>query len=282
MVERKPGEIANPGSALGEAIGALMESALHQLLRPIAESMGCIYISTGPVDPRTGKTKKLLLTDKDGNQYDVDSVIINNRFQPLLLVEAKYIRYKKHNRDKASWVCTAHTKLRQRFATVRKSIVILMGNWSTPSKRLLRSFEVEVFEIPFEEIKTVLAKYGLVFSWEEKDRAQAMASWLRYNELTEEQKSAISKELLAGIENDLRTSLRTALDESVPRSIASVSLTIRSNWGETFIYHFDNLEQALAFMNAFDEERDMDATGADYLLDKLRGGDVSDHLHELG
>jgi hypothetical protein len=83
------------------------------------------YITTGPVNPRTGKGARLILTDSNGNEYNVDSVIINNRFQPLVLVESKYIRYKKHNRDKASWICTAHTKLRQRYATVRKSIAVL-------------------------------------------------------------------------------------------------------------------------------------------------------------
>jgi hypothetical protein len=31
------GDVANPGSALGEAIGALLEQELHRILRPLAE-----------------------------------------------------------------------------------------------------------------------------------------------------------------------------------------------------------------------------------------------------
>lgn len=129
-------DIANPGSALGEAIGALLEEEIHRILKPLAEASNCVYVSTGT--SRIGKSAKLILEDSDGNGYNVDSVIINHRFQPLVLIESKYIRYKKHNRDKASWICTAHTKLRERYGTVRKSIAVLMESWSKPSKRLLK------------------------------------------------------------------------------------------------------------------------------------------------
>jgi hypothetical protein len=168
-------EVANPGSALGEAIGALLEDEIHRILRPLAEASNCVYISTG-ISNASGRATKLILEDSDGNGYNVDSVIINHRFQPLVLIESKYIRYKKHNRDKASWVCTAHTKLRERYSTVRKSIAILMGSWSKPSKRLLQSFEVELFEVTFDDICNVLAEFGINYRWAEKDRAQAEAS----------------------------------------------------------------------------------------------------------
>ena len=267
-----PDDIANPGSALGEAIGNLMESAIHELLRPVAEENGCIYISTGPLDARTQKRRKLLLTDSDGNSYELDAVIINRRFQPLVLFESKYIRYKKHNRDKASWICTAHTRLRQRYTTVRKSIAVLMGSWSQPSKRLLRSFEVELFEIPFQAISQVLLRHGIDFTWGEKDRQKASAGWRRYSALTSQQKTAMASELLSGIADELQEALATALDESVPRHVVAVAVVIRSSLGETFTYRFADLRQALEFMREFDEGRDMDTEGAEDLLDKLGDG----------
>ncbi|GBC97915.1 hypothetical protein HRbin17_00410 [bacterium HR17] len=39
-------EVANPGSALSEAIGSLLEAEIHRLLRPIAEQYGAIYVTT--------------------------------------------------------------------------------------------------------------------------------------------------------------------------------------------------------------------------------------------
>ncbi len=263
--------IANPGSALGEAIGALLEQEIHRILRPLAEDRGYIYITAGPTHAKTGRGTKLILTDSDGNAYNIDSVITNNRLQPLILIESKYIRYKKHNRDKASWICTAHTKLRQRYGTVRKSIAVLMGSWSQPSKRLLRSFEVELFEVSFDDICNILARHGIEYRWAEKDRAQAAESWQRFTRLSANERDQIAKELIAGIENDLRHSLGVALDESLPRRVHSVTIVVRSNRGETYSYTFPNLGQALTFLQAYDEQRDMETSGAPALFVESKG-----------
>lgn len=257
-------DIANPGSALGEAIGALLEEEIHRILKPLAEESNCVYVSTGT--NHVGKSAKLILEDSDGNGYNVDSVVINHRFQPLVLIESKYIRYKKHNRDKASWVCTAHTKLRERYGTVRKSIAILMGSWSKPSKRLLQSFEVELFEITFDEICDVLSEYGINYRWAEKDRAQAEASWQKFNALSTEQRQRIGQKLIAGIRDALRASLQSALDESVPRKIKSVKAIIRSNRGETKSFVFNDVQSAVAFLQSANEEQLLDMTDSPSVL----------------
>ncbi|MCX7840406.1 MAG: hypothetical protein N2559_13285 [Anaerolineae bacterium] len=261
-------DIANPGSALGEAIGALLEEEIHRILKPLAEASNCVYVSTGT--SHTGKSTKLILEDSDGNGYNVDSVIINHRFQPLVLIESKYIRYKKHNRDKASWVCTAHTKLRERYGTVRKSIAILMGSWSRPSKRLLHSFEVELFEITFDDICNVLAEFGINYRWAEKDRAQAEASWQKFNALSAAQRQQIGRKLIAGIRDALRASLQSALDESVPRKIKLVKAIIRSNRGETKSFVFDDVQSAVTFLQSASEERLLDMTDSPTVLKASR------------
>lgn len=264
MAEQK--SVASPGSALGEAVGALLEREVHRILKPLAEEKGCIYVTTGPKNPRTDKTAKLILADDAGNEYNIDSVIINRRFQPLVLIESKYIRYKKHNRDKASWIYAAHTKLRQRYVTVRKSIAVLMGSWSKPSKQFLQSAEVELFEITLEQISEALAKYGIDYMWEEKDRQKALSGWRSFTLLSLEDQAKIARELLAQIESQLRRSLREALDESIPRKVNSVTVIVRSNRGETFTYLFADLREAVEFMKAFDERREMDTSNAPGLL----------------
>jgi len=263
-------DVANPGSALGEAIGALLEEEIHRILKPLAEASNSVYVTTGPNDPRTGKPTKLILEDGDGNEYNIDSVIINNRFQPLVLVESKYIRYTKHNRDKASWVCTAHTKLRERYGTVRKSIAILMGSWSQPSKRLLQSFEVELFEVTFDEICSVLAEFGINYRWAEKDRAQAEASWKKFVTLSSAQRKQIGQKLITGIQKALRLSLQTALDESTPRKIKSVKVVVRSNRGETRSFSFNDLKSAIAFLNSSSVDQMIDVSDSPALLRESR------------
>lgn len=93
--------IQNPGSALGEAIGAQMELALNEYLAEVVGKYSCRLISKGQQNPKTKKTTKLLLYDGFGTVYNIDAVVANESMQPLILIEYKYIRYKKHNRDKA-------------------------------------------------------------------------------------------------------------------------------------------------------------------------------------
>jgi hypothetical protein len=76
----------------------------------------------------------------------------------------------------------------------------------------------------------------------------------------------LAKRLISTVEGELRKSLQTALDESIPRELDSVTLVIRSNYGETYRRSFHALDQAINFMRSFDEERDMDNSGAPSLL----------------
>lgn len=205
MAEFDP--VANPGSTLGEAVGALVEQHLKRLLRPIAEENGCVFITAGAADPKTGKQKKLLLKDRSGNEYQIDCVITNERMQPLVLIESKYIRYTKHNRDKGSWVCTAHYSLRRTFPTIRKSIAVLAGRWSKPSKAMMKSFDITLFQVDFEHIVNVLKQYELNFDWDEKDREMARSAWDRWSALSTQDYREIAQQLLADIEPQLRSSL---------------------------------------------------------------------------
>lgn len=71
-------------------------------------------------------------------------------------MEYKYIRYKKHNRDKGSWVCTAHNAIRRRYNSIRSSIAILAGSWSGSSVAMMKSQDINIFIIPFDKITTLL------------------------------------------------------------------------------------------------------------------------------
>ena len=144
--------IQNPGSALGEAIGAEMEKALNSFLTKLVEKQGCHFLSKSPVQNKDGSQKKLLMYDKFGTAYNIDAVIANESMQPIILVESKYIRYKKHNRDKGSWVCTAHPAIRRRYASIRSSIAVLAGNWSSSSLTMMKSYDINIFLIPFRRI----------------------------------------------------------------------------------------------------------------------------------
>lgn len=251
--------VANPGSTIGEAIGALIEREVNRILKPIAEEHGCRYITAGRPNPRTGLSTLLKLTDAAGNEYRIDSVITNQRSQPLVLIESKYIRYTKHNRDKGSWICTAHYSLRRTYPSIRKSIAILAGSWSSSSKALMESFDVSLFEVGFPRIVEVLEKYGVDITWKEKERGKVMAAWQRWQGLGEEDYNEIAKELLADVEPQLRDALATTLDSDAPREIDKVELTIETNLGESRRYNFNTLQGAMQFLADFDREKILNA-----------------------
>jgi hypothetical protein len=243
-------DIQNPGSALGEAIGADMENALNVYLTTLVEEHGYHFITESPIP---GK-KKLLLHDSFGNLHNIDSVIANEQMQPIILLESKYIRYKKHNRDKASWLCTAHPAVRRRYASIRSSIAVLAGNWSLSSLAMLKSNEVNVFLIPFSLTCDLLRDFGIDFNWGEKERDKAVAAWKKYSALTDSEKATVGTAMIEPIKPDLRKLVLSILDDTADRKISEVVILLHSNLGEVKEYRFGSIREAVDFLNASELE----------------------------
>ncbi len=241
--------IQNPGSAIGEAIGAEMEEALNVFLTELVERHGHHFLSKSPNKNKDGAQKKLLMYDKFGTAYNIDAVIANESMQPIILIESKYIRYKKHNRDKGSWICTAHPAIRRRYESIRSSIAVLGGNWSSSSLAMMRSFDINIFLIPFKRICDLLATHGIDFDWDEKDRVTAIDSWDRYSALSDAQKSDIGVEMVNVIKNELEKLVLSILDDTIERQIERVMIELHSNLGEVKTYEFPTITQAIDFLN---------------------------------
>lgn len=248
-------DVQNPGSALGEAIGAEMEKALNSFLTLLVESRGYHFISKSPIKNKNGFQKKLLMYDKFGTAYNIDAVITNEGMQPIVLIESKYIRYKKHNRDKGSWLCTAHPAIRRRYQSIRSSIAVLAGNWSSSSLAMMKSFDINIFLIPFRRICDLLGMYGIEFDWDEKGRITAIDAWKKYLALTESQKSKIGIEMIAVIQDELEKLVLNILDDTTERKVERVTIELHSNLGEVKVYEFEDFEQAVEFLNTTELKR---------------------------
>lgn len=244
-------DIKNPGSALGEAVGKYMEIALNKHLTDLVAERACHLISKGPYNHKTGKNKKLLLRDQYGTDYNIDAVIANESLQPLIIIEYKYIRYKKHNRDKGSWVCTAHNAIRRHYTSIRSSFAILAGNWSGSSVTMMKSHGVNIFMIPFSVISQLLARHEINFDWGEKDRATALSAWNTYSQLTEEQKMAIGEEMIQTISGELESAINNILDDTLDRELEDIVIEIHTNLGEVKVFKFKTPEEAIEFLEDF-------------------------------
>jgi hypothetical protein len=239
-------KISHYGSAIGEAIGAEMQDALNELMVDLADKHGYHFLSTSPIQ---GK-KRLLMFDNFGNDYNVDAVLVNQQIQPLILFEWKYIRYKKHNRDKASWVCSAHPAIRRHYASIRSSIAVLAGSWSSSSMAMMKSNHINIFLIPFDRVCEILDEFGVDFRWGEKDRQKSAIAWKAFSALSNSKKAQIGVEMVNTIKDDLTNLVLSILDDATEREIEAVTLEFRSNLGEVSEYKFDNIDGALNFLNA--------------------------------
>lgn len=238
-------QVKNPASALGQAVGKLFEVAVVAGLRQEVEARGYT------IHPAR-------LTNGTGNTYQIDAVVFDAGENPVIIIDPKYIRYTKHNRDKGSWLCTAHYNLRKTHRTIRKSIAVLAGRWSEPSKALIQSFGVEMLEVPFDGMVAVLGEHGISFGWAEKDPETPRVAWERFCRLEDDARAAIASDLTAGIIDRLRTAVTQVLDadiNSLPTRISGVEVLLKTDRDEMVLLPFDSVASALQAMTNLVSDR---------------------------
>ena len=195
----------------------------------------------GGIRPGKRSGVKLFMINRSGNTYQLDGVIENSQGDPIVILESKYLRYKKQNRDKASWTCSAHSSLRKSYPTIRKSIAVISGNWSPPSKKFMESFGIELHEISFEFMCNILADYGINFNWKEKDRQTPDISWATFLKLSIKKRKEIGKRLLNPVRKGLVKSIKFTLERSEDwaKLINELELLLKTDMNEYFTYSFN-------------------------------------------
>ncbi len=229
---------ANAAAAFGEEIGNLFEDAILRGLSDDVKARDCII-------------KPQKMKNGTGNVYQIDAVVFDKAGNPLIIVDPKYIRYKKHNRDKGSWLCVAHYNLRKTFPTIRKSIAILAGRWSKPSVALIKSFGVEVFEVPFPIFVTALGKWGIDFDWSESDRPASTAAWESVCKLTDAQKLRVVDDITSGLMSPLRKEVMRVLDtdvSTIPQRVTQVEILLKTDRNEMLLSTFSSVPQAIGHL----------------------------------
>lgn len=239
-------EISNPASAIGEAVGHIIESRLKVLIESISKKHGFRLVSTGD------NSKKLLMKDHWDNQYDIDMVIEDSRRNPIVLLESKYLRYKKHMRDKGSWICVAHSSLRDTYPTIRSCIAVLIGDWTKGAKNLLASHGITLLEIPFTHVSEVLSHYGIEFRWKEKEREKAIDAWTVFSKIMESQRPKIGQELTSIVEKPLANILDHILSNQKAAKLTSIELKLMLDTGQRLVFRSEKMESAIHFLSKFD------------------------------
>ena len=231
--------VLNPASALGEAVGKLFEAAILEGLRENVEARGYTI-------------RPARLTNGTGNAYQIDAVVFDADENPVIIIDPKYIRYTKHNRDKGSWLCVAHYNLRKTYPTIRKSIAVLAGRWSNPSKALIRSFGVQILEVPFDTMAAILIERGVQFDWPERGTRNAQrAAWLAFAALDEDTLDGVATEMTSGILDQLTSDVNAVLDadlSALSRRVTEVEVLLKTEQDEMVLLAFDSVASSLQAM----------------------------------
>ncbi len=228
----------NAAAAFGEQMGHLFEIAIRDGLTDVVKANGCT------IEPRK-------MRNGTDNVYQIDAVVFDKKGDPLIIVDPKYIRYTKHNRDKGSWLCVAHYNLRKTFPTIRKSISILAGRWSKPSVALVKSFGVEVFEVPFQIFVTALAKWEIDFNWAESDRKASKKAWQSFCKLSDAQKSKIIGEITFDLMPILRKEVLQVLNtdvSTIPQRVTQVEVLLKTDRNEMLLSTFPSVPKAMSYL----------------------------------
>lgn len=227
--------VVNAAAALGEAVGKLIERHLTSAVASVAKPRGY------QVGPRR-------LVNGAGNSYQIDCVVSGSDGAPVIIVDPKYIRYKKHNRDKGSWLCVAHYNLRKAHPTIRKSITVLSGRWSLPSVQLIRSFGIEVHEVPFDLVVRSLGSRGVDFDWEEKDRITPARAWERFSQLSEAERALIADEIASPVSLAITNSVAETLDAdwtTIDKRVTGVEVLLKTSHDEIFLSSYSSITSAV-------------------------------------
>ena len=218
-------KVSNAASALGQEIGKLFEGAIVDDLREMVEANGHTI----------GPEKLVNGTD---NVYQIDAIIRDKQNAPIILLDPKYIRYKKHNRDKGSWLCTAHYNLRKTYPSIRKTIAILAGNWSATSISLVQSFGIDVLLVPFDHMVSVLGEHGVSFEWGEKDRKTPKLALQTYGRMSLDKRNTLAKKLIQPISERLRVSVLQIIEtdaKSASSRISGVEVLLKTDQNEMLL-----------------------------------------------
>lgn len=115
---------------------------------------------------------------------------------------------------------------------------------------MIQSYDVNFFLIPFEFISKLLREKDINFDWGEKEYNKALLAWKKYELLSEDEKIDIATKMVDSIKDNLFKTLRTVLDDSIPRELSKVIIEVKTSKGETMRVAFNSSEEAIEYLES--------------------------------
>ncbi|MBX2895808.1 MAG: hypothetical protein KF763_10230 [Cyclobacteriaceae bacterium] len=121
----------------------------------------------------------------------------------------------------------------------------------------MKSFGVECIEIPFQNLSSILKKYGVNFEWDEKDRITPEKSLKAFRSLSETKKKNIAKECLTPFSGQLVDKIKTAVaaSEILPRNVQQIELLVKTDKDEYVLKKFLNVTEVIHYLLSLTDQK---------------------------
>ena len=249
---------ARPGSALGQAVGAMIERECMKAVRRVLPATHELWSEEHM--PPAYRGTLLRVPDYTGKLWQIDGLVTNAKepLFPVAIVDPKYIQRTKWCYDKGGWLCTVHPQLRRTFSTLRGSVALLAGRWSPASIRVIEQHRIKVLRLPYEHIQEVMNSYGVNMGWRDEDSDwAAIPAFEAFSHLPPEDLARIPPQLMAPLVNELQGEVLGLL-QGRPRAIANIDLELTTNLGEYLRVEAKSLVDAKRLLDGLDLDEVLD------------------------
>lgn len=243
----------SPSHRFGQIIGDLLEAALFEPLREIAEDTG-LYLDYQHLRSARGG-KKVTWKDFKGNKHDLDYVLEEGGTErvlgnPKAFIETAWRRYTKHSRNKAQEMHGAILPLAETYSSHHPFLgVVLAGKFTEGSLTQLRSHRFHILYFPYETVVEIFRSVGIDAHFDEDTPdSELQAKVDAFEALSEPAKERLVSSFREARKEQLQEfldGLRTVLG----RSIELVFIVPLHGTAEQLA----TVSDAIAFLETYDE-----------------------------
>jgi hypothetical protein len=164
---------ASAGHKLGQLVGDWFEQFF---VVPLAERIArelALFADHRFVKRAVRGAGKVLWTDIEGNQVDYDVVLELGGTQrevgtPVAFLECFWRRGARHSKDKARDDTGKLLPMRDFYPTARFLGLVAAGEFTGPSRELVRSRNVDLFYVPKQKVVEAFMQHKLVMDYDDK------------------------------------------------------------------------------------------------------------------
>lgn len=253
--------VKDPTSALGEALGDLMEERIGEILKKSGSKHGC-FVDTHGKRKGVRERKTLKLEDAWGISHGLDFVVEDSEEEavagnPLAVIESKFLKDAKHNWDKGSRLAVAHYNLERTYPTLNKSVAVLAGIWTDNSLDMIRSFGVDIIRVKKKEWIKATKEFGINIEWG-KEMDVARKSWDKFCNLSQNETEELKEKLVEPVEKQIKEIIPEALEaEKAEETISRIELGLHTDTENFYFVPFDSIEEVTEFLEKVYESEEI-------------------------